>query len=185
MRLFVSVDLDGLEDSVAKAQKPFRDVDGLRPVDPEQVHLTLKFLGETQASNLSEVKEALAAAVADSEVSPFTAEFGGYGVFPSLDYISVIWLGVQRGGDSFIRLHEAVEAWTVELGFEPAEHDFTPHVTLARMDHAANKDHVQQVVQERDPRVATLEVTEIRLTESTLTADGPEYSTRESFSLEE
>jgi 2'-5' RNA ligase len=102
-------------------------------------------------------------------------------VFPHLDYISIVWLGVREGGTELTRLHEAIEDSTVDMGFDPEDHEFTPHVTLARMEHAGGKELVQDVVRERDPDAGSLDVTEVRLTESTLTPDGPEYETVERF----
>lgn len=183
MRLFVSVPLADLAPAVDAAQEPFRDADGLRPVDPAQVHVTLKFIGDTDADRLPALTDAIETAVADSGVGPFTAEIDGYGVFPSLDYISVVWLGVREGGAAMTRLHEAIEARTVAVGVDPEDHDFTPHATIARMDHAGSKDLVQRVVRERDPDVGTTRVAAVDLVESTLTAEGPEYRTVETFPL--
>jgi 2'-5' RNA ligase len=182
-RLFVSIDLDGLGHAVADVQDPFVGASGLGPVDPEQAHVTLKFLGDTGESRLEDLIAELTAAVDDADVGPFEARFGGYGVFPSLEYISVVWLGVESGGTEMTRLHEAIEERTVAMGFDAEDHEFTPHVTLARMDHAGSKDHVQSVVTDRDPDVGTLSVEEVRLTESVLGPDGPEYSTVERFRL--
>lgn len=183
MRLFVSADLDGLASEVASVQSLFDDASGLRFTDPEQAHITLKFLGVTDPDRLSELREALSAAVADASVQPFEAEIGGLGVFPSLEYISVVWVGVGEGTKQLTRLHESTEDATTALGFEPEEHEFTPHTTIARMDHAGGKELVQNVVQNRSPEVGTIRFEEIRLTESELTDDGPEYSTVERFSL--
>ncbi len=182
-RLFVSVDLDGLRSAVATAQEPFRDRAGLNPVDPDGAHVTVKFLGDTDPDRVDEVAAALDAAVGDAGVAPFEATFGGYGVFPSLDYISVIWLGVREGGEALTRLHEAVEERTTALGFDPGDHEFTPHVTLARMEHAGAKEHVGRTVREEDPDVGRLRVEELRLTESVLADDGPAYETVERFPL--
>lgn len=182
MRAFVSVDLDGLAEAVDRVQEPFRRP-GLTPVDPEQTHVTVKFLGEVSEERLDALVEALSGAVDDADVAPFTARFGGYGVFPSIDYVSVVWLGVREGGDELARLHEAVEARTTDLGFDPETHEFTPHVTLARMNDARSKEAVREAVTERDPEVGSLRVEELRLTESTLTSDGPEYETVERFPL--
>ncbi|SDK38220.1 RNA 2',3'-cyclic phosphodiesterase [Natronorubrum texcoconense] len=184
MRLFVSVDLsDDLAESVAELQAEFADASGLNLTDPEQAHLTMKFLGEVDEDRLPSLRGELEDAVDDADVDPFTARFGGLGVFPSLDYISVVWLGVERGGAELTRLHEAIEERTTAMGFEPESHEFTPHVTLARMEHAGGKDRVQELVRERDPTVGEMTVDEIRLTESTLTDAGPVYSTVESFPL--
>jgi 2'-5' RNA ligase len=184
-RLFVSVDLDGLADEIGAVQERFADASGLRPTDPGQAHVTLKFLGDTDADRIPDVVTALETAVEDSGVDPFEAEFGGLGVFPSRDYISVVWVGVRegQGAAELTALHEAIEGRTTALGFEPEDHDFTPHATIGRMDHAGGKELVQRVVREADPAVGRLAVEEIRLTESRLREDGPEYRTVESVSL--
>ena len=177
MRLFVSVDLDGLADQVRAVQAQFEGASGLNFVDPEQAHVTLKFLGDTDEDRVDGLTDELATAVAGSGVEPFTAVFGGLGVFPHLGYISVVWLGVREGGEQLIRLHEAIEERTVAMGFEPEARDFTPHVTLARMEHAGGKELVQDIVEHRHPDAGRLEVEDVRLTESILTDGGPEYRT--------
>lgn len=183
MRLFVSADLDGLSSEIETVQSLFEDADGLRLTNPSQSHVTLKFLGDTGPDRLDELVAELERAVEKSNIGPFTADIGGLGVFPSLDYISVVWIGVRRGSEELTALHEAIESRTTALGFDPEDHDFTPHATIARMDHAGGKELVQEVVSERDPDVGTVEFEEIRLKKSELTPDGPEYSTVECFEL--
>jgi 2'-5' RNA ligase len=184
MRLFVSIDLhDDLTEGVAGVQERFADASGLSFTDPAQAHVTLKFLGDTDPERVPEITDAIAEAVDDVDFGPFETEFGGLGVFPSLDYISVVWLGVRDGSQAMTLLHEAIEPRVYDLGFEPEEHDFTPHVTLARMEHAGGKELVQEVVRDGDPTVGSMEVDQVRLTESELTADGPVYSTVEAFDL--
>ncbi|USZ66674.1 RNA 2',3'-cyclic phosphodiesterase [Halorussus salilacus] len=184
MRLFVSIDLpDDLADEVRAVQEEFAGASGLDFTDPEQAHVTLKFLGDVTAGKTSRVKNALRRAVEQAGVGPFEASYEGLGVFPSMGYINVVWLGVSEGSEQMTRLHEAVEREVTRLGFDPEDHDFTPHVTLARMNHAGGKELVQENVEELEPTVGTAEVTEIRLTESVLTDEGPEYSTVEAFEL--
>jgi len=183
MRLFVSADLDGVADGIERAQDRLADASGLRVIDPEQAHVTLKFLGDTDPDRLPELEEKLRAAVADAGVEPFAAEIGGLGVFPSLGYISVVWVGVRAGSEQLTRLHESVEERMTAMGFEPEEDEFTPHATVARMDHAGGKELVQDAVENGDPDIGEVEIGEIRLTESKLTPDGPEYSTVERFEL--
>jgi 2'-5' RNA ligase len=177
MRLFVSVDLGALADAVAAAQEPLNGVDGLRLTDPDQVHVTLTFLGETDPEEVDAIGEALERAVDAADVAPFEAAVEGYGVFPHLDYITVVWLGVGEGSESLTRLHEAIERETVALGFEAEDHDFTPHATIGRLDHAGGKERVKTVVQERNPSVGRVHVAGIDLVESTLREDGPVYET--------
>ncbi|EMA46468.1 RNA 2',3'-cyclic phosphodiesterase [Halobiforma nitratireducens] len=185
MRLFVSVDLpDELADDVADLQATFADASGLKFTDPEQAHVTLKFLGDVDDDRLPALESELETAVTEAGVDPFDARIGGLGVFPTLEYISVLWAGTETGGAELTALHEAIEERTTAMGFDEEDHQFTPHVTLARMEHAGGKDLVQDLVRERDPTVGELRVGEVRLTESTLTDDGPVYSTVERFSLE-
>ncbi|ELZ11595.1 2'-5' RNA ligase [Halovivax asiaticus JCM 14624] len=200
MRLFVSVDLpDALAPAVAAVQGAFADASGLSFTDPDQAHITLKFLGEVDQDRIPALEAALETAVDESDVTPFSVTYGGLGVFPDLSYISVLWLGVIEGGDELTRLHKAIEARTTALGFDPESHDFTPHVTLARMEHAGGKELVQDLVTdwepiasnalaaqypgERGPVVGETTVEEVRLTESTLGPDGPVYETVTTISL--
>lgn len=184
MRLFVSIDVpDELTDAVAALQEEFAEADGLNLTDPDQVHVTLKYLGEVDEERLPELERAIENTIEDARVEPFEAEFGGLGVFPSLDYISVVWLGVREGAEEMTRLHEAIERRTTALGFDPEDHEFTPHVTLARMEHAGGKELVQRLVRERDPTIGRTTVEAIHLTESELGPSGPSYSTLERFPL--
>jgi len=180
MRAFVSVDLDSLSEAVERVQEPF-DLPGVDPVDPAAAHVTVKFLGEVEEPD--RVVDALDRAVESADVAPFTARFGGYGVFPSMGYISVVWAGVESGDAELTQLHEAVEREATALGFEPEEHPFTAHVTLARMRDARSKSVVQELVSEREPTLGEQRVEELRLTESTLTDDGPVYETVAAVSL--
>jgi 2'-5' RNA ligase len=182
MRLFISIDLN-LDDAIRSAQTPFEDLDSIRLVDSSQVHVTLKFLGEVDADRLDTIDAALHDSVAAADVSPFDAHIGGYGAFPSLDYISVIWVGVRDGGREMRLLHETIEERMVELGFDPSDHEFTPHATIARMDTAEGKAHVQDVLRNRDPDIGSRHVSAVHLTESTLMPDGPEYKTVSAIEL--
>ncbi|MBB6647878.1 RNA 2',3'-cyclic phosphodiesterase [Halobellus ruber] len=180
MRLFVSIDLpDRLADAVADAQDRFADAEGLRFVDPKDAHLTLFFLGDTDPERVAEIESALERAVDAADTGPFELRVGGFGVFPALDYISVVWAGVREGAGiaETTRLNGLIERELADLGFEGDDHEFTPHITLARMNDARGKDLVQRVVREADPDLGSFQVDEIRLTESTLTNEGPVYET--------
>ena len=190
MRAFFAVDLpDTLAPAVADAQAPFADAPGVNPVDPEQAHVTLKFLGdiggrddETEPT-VDDVIAAGERAVDRAGVAPFKCAVAGLGVFPNREYISVVWAGIDRGGDALAALHEALESETTALGVDPEEHEFTPHVTLARVENATGAEAVRDTLDATDPEVGSFAVDEIRLVESTLTASGPEYEVVERFPL--
>ena len=184
MRLFVALDLpDSLADAFADVQGPFESAEGLRLTDPAQAHATLKFLGDVDEDRLPAIERAGEDAVAAADVGPFETEVGGLGVFPSEEYVSVVWVGVRDGVDRLARLHDALERETTALGFEAENHEFTPHFTFARMDDARGKDQVLERVRETDPTIGRFEVTELRLKSSTLTSTGPTYETVTRFAL--
>jgi 2'-5' RNA ligase len=182
MRLFVSVGVDGLEAAIAGVQTPLRGLSGLRTSDPANAHVTLNFLGEGD-HDLDALTEAIEAAIETADVGPFDATLEGVGAFPSPSYIRVIWLGVGDGAGPLTALHNAIEAETTALGYEAKRHDFTPHVTLARMKHAGETAEVRGFLETQDPEVGPFAVETVRLNESTLSADGPAYRTKAEFEL--
>ena len=185
MRLFVSVDLPAdLAEPIRSIQSELREASGLRMIDPDQAHVTLKFLGSVEGDRLATLDDALSDAVDRASVGPFHATLEGIGVFPSLEYINVVWVGIGDGAEEMRRLHESIEEETTAIGFDPEEHTFTPHVTIARMDHAGGKGLVQAYVEGADPDLGTFPVGAVCLTESTLTESGPSYSTVERYPLE-
>ncbi|MYL67439.1 RNA 2',3'-cyclic phosphodiesterase [Halorubrum distributum] len=190
MRAFFAVDLpDSLAPAVADAQAPFADAPGVNPVDPEQAHVTLKFLGDVGGRDdgteptVDDVIAAGERAVDRAGVAPFKCAVAGLGVFPNREYVSVVWTGVDSGAEALTALHEALEAETTALGVDPADHEFTPHVTLARVETAAGAEAVRDALDAERPEVGTFSVDEIRLVKSTLTESGPEYDVVREFDL--
>jgi 2'-5' RNA ligase len=178
VRLFCAVDCPpSLTDALAALQDRLRPAAGLRFVDPERAHVTLQFLGETPADRVGDLERALADAVDAAGVAPFEVRVAGLGVFPSPEYVSVVWAGVREGSAELARLHGAIARETAALGFEADDREFTPHVTLARMDDARGKERVQRLLREAEPTVGRFRAEEVRLKESALTDEGPRYET--------
>jgi 2'-5' RNA ligase len=185
VRLFVSVDLPDLADAVAALQAELEPAPGIRLTDPDNTHVTLKFLGEVSAGRVPSVSAAVEEAVAESGVGPFDVRLSGVGAFPSEEYITVVWVGVEDGSRTLSTLHEALERRLTAMGFDAADHEFTPHATVARMDHAGGKDRVTRLLKERDPDLGIQHVDTVALTESTLGDDGSVYETLTAVPLSE
>ena len=107
------------------------EVRGLRPVNPDGVHLTLKFLGDVAVSQVDGIAVALEGVAADAR--PFGLELRGVGGFPDLRRPRVLWVGVGGDVEALQRLYSAVEEALSPLGFPPEGRAFTPHLTLARL----------------------------------------------------
>jgi len=184
MRLFVSVDVpDRLRGSLGALQKEFRGAEDLRPTDPGQAHVTLSFLGDVDEERLDDVEAAIGRALEAADVEAFPVELGGVGVFPSLDYVSVVWVGVRDGSAALAALNAALEGELEALGFEGDDHEFTPHVTVGRMDGPGGKETVRELVTEREPDIGRFRASEVRSKASEHTDEGPEYRTVASFPL--
>jgi 2'-5' RNA ligase len=113
-------------------------VEGLRRVArdvawvvPENVHVTLKFLGQVREARAAELVAALAQAT--SGFASFEASVEGLGAFPTPLRPRVIWAGVGRGADALVELAGRVDGALVALGFERESRPFSPHVTLGRV----------------------------------------------------
>ena len=137
----------------------------------------MKFIGDTPESSLKEVKESIDEA--SEAVEPFRVELGGTGVFPSRDYVSVVWVGVREGVEGLTRLHEALEESLVGRGLaDEAEHDYVPHVTLARMNSGRGRTEVLGFVDEHDDvTLGDFEASRLRLKSSVLRDDGSVHTT--------
>lgn len=175
MRLFVAVNLpetltralgvvmDGLRDGGIEA----------RWVDPPQVHLTMKFLGEVPAERLAPAIHATDEAVAGA--APFTLGLGAAGVFPS-DRPRAIWLGVVEGAPEAAALQARVETAFADDGFPQESRPFVPHLTIGR-PHKPHRDPrlAEAVARLANERFGETAVTAIHLMESVLTPAGPIY----------
>lgn len=139
MRLFVAVNLPAEEkERLYRAAAPLREaVLPVRWVEPESIHLTLKFLGWVFPERFEEVKEAMARAAAGTQ--PFEARLGGFGAFPSVRRPRVVWAGVEAA-PPLRSLHHDLDQAFAELGFEHEARAYHPHLTLGRAVREAKPD---------------------------------------------
>ena len=132
VRSFVAVLLpDRMRAGLARVSAELRgQTRGLAWVRADNLHLTLRFLGEIEPMRLERVREAVAAAAA--AVARFTVSLGGLGGFPSGRAPRVLWASVAAGGKELETLYAALEAELVARGVPGESRPFHPHVTLAR-----------------------------------------------------
>jgi len=133
MRLFVAVPLPAaVRQAVARPVGALRDrLPPARWLEPENLHLTLAFLGEQPEDRVEELVDALATGC--REVPPFDAEMGAAGVFPSHGPARVLWIGLVARQEPLRVLRDRVVAACREAQAPPAHRSrFQPHVTVAR-----------------------------------------------------
>ncbi len=153
----------------------------LKMVDQDKIHITVKFLGDTEEGDIKEISETVRTILKKHE--PFDLVIRGAGAFPHMDYMKVIWVGVENA-DRLEKIAHEIEEELVPMGFSRAEKSFSPHITLARVKGGKNKEELAQVVRRyRDTDFFKHKTTKLRLKESVLKPEGPEYKTLEEYFL--
>lgn len=186
IRTFIAVELDaGLKATLTRVQAALRDQvppRSVRWVQPNAIHLTLKFLGDTPPEKVDSIQAALARAAA--EVEPFAFGVSGVGCFPDMRRPRVVWLGLHEPGGHLSRLWKAIEAHVAPLGFPTESRPFSPHLTLGRVGRQASTQDariVGQAVADSAQQMAgslgdEMEVRAVALIKSDLRPEGPIYT---------
>lgn len=153
----------------------------LKVVSTDHLHLTLKFLGDTEDGLVPEIVTAIREAAAG--LRPFEIRVRGTGAFPSPARMNVIWVGVE-GAEPLARIAAALDASLETLGFARENRPWKPHVTIARVKGRRDLDRVRRIVEAHaDELFATHRVDSIHLKRSLLTPTGAQYSVVESVRL--
>jgi 2'-5' RNA ligase len=176
VRLFLAIPLS--PDLAARASEilPIA-LPALRRVKPENLHLTLAFLGHTPDERLDEVTDAARDAAAS--VSPFRLAFDHAGRFPERGRPRVVWLGISEGEASVVKLGEGVYAGLRSRDIRFDDRPLAPHLTLARIAEdasAAEAKTVGAALETMPIPPLHFDVTEIAVVQSVLSPKGPRYT---------
>jgi len=149
---------------------------------PENIHLTLKFLGNVSPNKIDSIKEELKKI--SKMHSPFEISLAGVGAFPNFRRPQVIWLGVDRGSELVIQIAGAIEKAMKRLGFPPEGRNFIPHLTLGRVKQRVNLEEIEPKLRNYDnPDIPMVQVDRFGLIKSELHPEGAIYTTLEEFIL--
>lgn len=143
----------------------------VRPLSPDGLHCTLKFLGDVPTTITADLGQALQEAVGG--VTAFPAELTGVGAFPHPQRPSVVWAGLAA--PEMAALFEAVEAVAVRFGFAREQRPFQPHVTLARVRFRPPPQLAQLLERYADARWGQVSIEAVKLFQSTLGPNGSRY----------
>lgn len=141
-------------------------------VSAENLHVTLKFLGDVGPPGV----EAVRGVMSGVRAKPFPMEARGTGVFPSPRMARVLWVGIGTGSDDVVSVFRQLEAGLIKAGF-PRERDFTPHITIGRVRSQRGAPRLAEAMARfRSASFGTTGVDRIVLKKSVLTPSGPVYS---------
>ncbi len=161
-RVFSAVDIE--DEKLLDRLKEIRETLnlGFNPVEQEKMHITLEFFKDADEKEIEQIKKAMDEIGLDG----FTADLKDVGVFPSEDYIRVVWVGAES--DKFEKLYNQVSDHSVN---SDNDHEFKPHITLMRVKSPSKeqKKKLKRTIREfNDHEFGKLEVDKIKLFESYL-----------------
>ncbi len=178
MRLFIGVWLseEMKQEVVYYIDQLQRDCSGFKWSSSDNLHFTLKFLGEVSGNKLESLSQALKYAAA--EIKPFRLTLGTVGSFPAKGIPRILWLDVNQGKAELVKLAESVEKSCLNKGFDKNDKPFKAHLTIARA-----KNEQSGINFSKKPYLFESQtlITGFSLIESCLYPTGPIYHTLENY----
>ncbi|WP_445666524.1 RNA 2',3'-cyclic phosphodiesterase [Fodinibius sp. AD559] len=176
MRLFIAIPLPkGVKQKLVGLQQP---IDGLRWQSQEQMHLTLKFVGEVNKATAAELREEL-----DKIDHPeFSMTIAGIGCFPEGKPPKVVWAGIKENM-ILEELHQKVEDRCEKMGIAPENRPYKPHVTIGRTKSTPKRAVTSFINQHKTFALPDIPVDEFVLFESKLYPDGARHQRLQTYLL--
>ncbi len=175
IRTFIAIGLsEEIRSELSEVLRRLKTGDrAVRWVKPENIHLTMKFLGNVEPEKLETVKTALSRAAGEN--ASFTLSLGSLGAFPNTRSPRVIWIGMEDGKIEAGKLAARIDDLLAELGFAKEERPFQPHLTLARLKFPPEEKLKNLLDKFTCQFQNKMIVNHVTLYKSTLTSTGPIY----------
>lgn len=138
-------------------------------VKPEQLHLTLVFLGEVSPLFIQRATASLKPVI--NNFKPFQCQLQGLGAFPDISRARVLWLGLSTGKEELTKLHKEIVRNLIPIGYTPERRPFSPHLTIGRLRDYTSVDFIQKA----SFSSSIWEVREVIIYQSNLYPEGPVY----------
>ena len=181
IRCFLAFDIENKE-VIKKVQRVqqllFKTGAALKIVNPENVHITIRFLGNTPLNIINKISNKLQ----EIEFNSFPIEIRGIGVFPNLKRPRVVWIGIKQGSEQLKIIFNQIEPKLNKIGFTPDRKGFSPHLTIARVKSGKNRDVLINFIKENSGYdFGRIKLKSLKLKKSDLLPKGPVYTTIKQF----
>lgn len=177
IRSFIAIDIEdeNVIRELCKVQSALLESGAdIKPVENENIHVTIRFLGEIPSAMIEKVYSEMNKIV----FSPFDIEIKGLGAFPNIRHVNVIWAGIGRGANELRNIYYQLEPNLQKLGLKPDDKGFSPHITIARVKSGRKREELAQIIKRyEDYKFGVIKARCLRLKKSVLTSRGPIYST--------
>ncbi len=172
MRCFIAIDIES--NKINEIINELRRYGGIKVVEPENIHITLKFLGEINNRTAEKICNIMHKLF--NEEKKFEIHIGNLGVFPNERYIRVLWIGIKKNKERIVDLQKTLDNELSKLGFKK-ENKYEPHITIARIKSPAGRKVAQDFLYKlKNVDIGSYIIDEIKLKKSTLTREGPIYT---------
>jgi len=176
VRSFIAIELpETVKSALAELQQEFKKCGAdVRWVKPDNIHLTLKFLGNVDEENVDRIVKTIKEIC--NKYNVFTLKIKGIGLFPNIRAPRVLWVGIS--GDSVLTgLQREIEDGMTEMGFEREQRAFRAHLTLGRFRSSAGKEGILDAIKlHEDASLGTMDVGSVSLMKSDLSPAGARYT---------
>lgn len=178
IRSFIAIPIDPpiRKAAATLVQRLSEPDDRMKWVPNENLHLTLKFLGDVENTEIPRVCDLVRQCC--EPIKPFQLHFRGAGGFPTADRPRVVWAGITEGGDPLVRLVASLEKELATLGFKPEPRDYQPHLTLGRTRGGSRRgspETAERIAANADFELGAMQAEAACLFASYLDKHGPSY----------
>jgi len=177
IRAFIAVEINNqAKQKISKLISVLKksDIDA-KWVTEDQMHLTLKFLGNVNKDKIQEISDAIS--VISNNFKSFAVSFSEIGAFPNTSHPRVIWLGIDKGAESLKMLNDEIEASLERLGFAKESREYKSHLTLARIRSSKNISNLIKLIRETHCDIGDeILIHKLTLFQSILNPKGAVYS---------
>jgi RNA 2',3'-cyclic 3'-phosphodiesterase len=187
MRVFIAIDIDDkIRKAIADLQKQIASKvnvkkGDLKWVEPNNIHLTLKFLGEISEEQLNQVKE-ITETVASAH-QKFNLEIESVGSFGGRS-AKIVWVGAKKGTDELLALQKDLDDLLAQAGFPKEDREFSAHLTLCRVNHPIAGIKIgEAIAQFSRLKLGSIAAEALCVYQSQLTPAGPNYTILGTFKL--
>jgi len=182
VRAFLSIDIENqaLLPQISETQRKLdTSLAKLKLVEIENIHFTLRFLGDTSLARIDEIESCLS----KIKIEPFEIMVYGVGAFPTKRRPRVIWIGATQNADHISNLKMEIDSYLEELGYRAEKKKFTPHATIARIRYIKDAEKLAKNLDGlANQPIGSMSVSKFNMKKSTLTSSGPIYETLWSIS---
>lgn len=174
-RGFIAIEIQAVPPIIDFEKAIIKTGADVKLVEPKNIHLTLKFLGETDENQIDTIEQIIKKSV--TNIPPFPLMLKGTGVFPNEKYLKVIWIGIISG-DNLEKIANSLDEKLVTLGFKKEQRSYSAHLTIGRVRTAKNKEQLLTVIKNHNEKeFLQQEIRSVTLKKSELTPTGPIYTT--------